>query len=309
LRGLALRIAYIIIAYKNLGQVQRLIGRLDDRDSHFVIMLDVKVTPSEVAAFEAATVNKDRVQVVHKLSIGWGRFSLTQANILGLQELFAREISFDYVFSLSGQDYPIVSRERIRKALEEAKGASFLEHDPFPIHKWIDGGKGRIYSWNIFLWKRFALQLPKATVPRHALTRMIYATLSAPVPWRCALPNGMHPFGGSMHWILSREAALYVRDYLLGHPEYVTRFRATLVSDEIFFQTILANSPLRGKLINNDQHYLCWPGEHAASPAVLTMRGLPAIQASGMLFARKFDSTKDPDLLDAMDALADMSTG
>jgi hypothetical protein len=115
----------------------------------------------------------------------------------------------------------------------------------------------------------------------------------------------MIPFGGSMHWILSREATKYVWSFLRINPGYMRRFRFTLVSDEIFFQTILANSHLRGKLINSDQRYLEWSRRDAPSPEVLTMKDLSKIKSSGMLFARKFDSRVDPNILDALDALAE----
>ena len=131
------------------------------------------------------------------------------------------------------------------------------------------------------------IQLPKTTVTRKRTFRLIYSILNLLVPWRSPLPLGMQPFGGSMHWILSREAAEYVQVFLRSHPEYIRRFRFTLVSDEVFFHTILANSPLVTKLINSDQRYLQWPQRHAPSPRVLTLKDLSAITGSGMLFARK----------------------
>ncbi len=274
----------------------------------FVIIIDQKVPPRTKAPFKAAMAGRPDVHMVEDISINWGRFSVTEANIRGLQVLFDRDVQFDYVFSISGQDYPLVGAANLHRVLKEAKGFSFLEHYPFPVEAWIDGGIGRIYSWNIFLPGRRVVQIPKATVTRRRALGLIYRFLGVFVPRRGPLPNGMRPFGGSMHWILSREAAAYVQDFLRSHPDYTRRFRFTLISDEIFFQTILANSRLCTKLINSDQRYLRWSQKDAPSPEVLTMKDLPVIRKCGMLFARKFDSQVDPSILDAIDTLAGTHT-
>jgi Core-2/I-Branching enzyme len=301
-----MHIAYIIIAYKNFQQVERLIKRLSDPQSHFIVAVDSKAPKAEYEAFRQKMDGCSRVRFTLRHPIRWGHFSLTYANIIGIRELLKLRIPFDYVFSLSGQDYPLVASEEIRRVLDVAEGRSFLEH--YPFEQWIDGAKGRLYSWNFFLPGRRVIQLPKATPASSWILRILYGTLAPFVRSRGPLPGGLHPFGGSMHWTLSREAAEYVDRYVEEHPEYVRRFQFTLISDEIFTQTILANSPLRDKLINDDQRYTRWPGSHCPSPVVLTMPDLPLLMKSGKLFGRKFDVTLDSHILDAIDARAGHAT-
>jgi Core-2/I-Branching enzyme len=299
-----MHIAYIIIAYKNFDQVERLIKRIADAESHFVLIVDSKTPDSEFELFQRKMAEYPNLRFAPRHPIRWGQFSLTYANIIGIQELLRHKTPFDYVFSMSGQDYPLAKPAQIRRVLHAANGKSFLEHHPFPIKEWIDGGVGRIYSWNFFLPGRRVVQIPKATRAKHPIVRLGYKMLGWFIPSRGPLPGNMQPFGGSMHWTLSREAVEYVDQFIEKQPEYVHRFRLSLVSDEIFFQTILANSPLKSKLINDDQRYLRWPMPNAPSPALLTMDDLSTLADCGKLFARKFDITVDAEILDAIDAMA-----
>jgi hypothetical protein len=80
-------------------------------------------------------------------------------------------------------------------------------------------------------------------------------------------------------------------------------FRYVDVPDEIFFHTIVLNSPLRDTVVNDDLRYLEWrEPELAGGPALLGESDFDKIMSSGDLFARKFDITVDPDILDMIDA-------
>ena len=80
-------------------------------------------------------------------------------------------------------------------------------------------------------------------------------------------------------------------------------FEHVFIPDELFFQTIVTNSPLADTVENDNLRYLDWSREPA--PAVLTRDDLDAIGASGALFARKFDETVDAEILDLLDARID----
>jgi hypothetical protein len=80
-------------------------------------------------------------------------------------------------------------------------------------------------------------------------------------------------------------------------------FRHVLIPDELFFQTIVMNSPLRDSVENENLRYLDWSREPA--PAVLLESDLPALVSSHKLFARKFDERIDSTILDLLDAHID----
>jgi hypothetical protein len=68
----------------------------------------------------------------------------------------------------------------------------------------------------------------------------------------------------------------------------------------MFFQTILANSVLRSKLVDAEIHYLEWEWS-GSSPN--TLQNSEKALASGKWFARKFESQ---DVLDEIDRKRDL---
>jgi hypothetical protein len=120
------------------------------------------------------------------------------------------------------------------------------------------------------------------------------------------IPDGLKPFGGSAYWALPREAVVYVTDFVETERSFVRFFRHTLSPDEMFFHTILMNSPLRDRVTSLSApccyglHYIDWsPGR--AHPETLVLSDLPRLRETPALFGRKFDAGVDRDVLDAID--------
>jgi hypothetical protein len=94
----------------------------------------------------------------------------------------------------------------------------------------------------------------------------------------------------------------YVHDWVGAHPEYVRFFQRVHVPDEMFFQSIVMNSPFRDRVAPDDLRYIDWRAD-SDSPAVLTSADFDRLMESGKLFARKFDPTLDREVLDRIDVL------
>jgi len=64
-----------------------------------------------------------------------------------------------------------------------------------------------------------------------------------------------------------------------------------------FFQTLLLNSPLKDRIVNDSLRYIEWhrPGK---KPATLRADGFDALRSSSKLFARKLDMDVDSDMID-----------
>jgi hypothetical protein len=299
-----MNLAYIISGYKNFEQIHRLIDRLDDDRSRFVILIDGHSPTDQFQAFEQSLVDHPRVQIPPRKKMRWGDFSLTENCQSAVGQLLNSDFKFDYVFCVTGQDYPLKSPDEIRQTLAAAHGKSFVLHEAFPVARWEPSGMGRLYSYN-FIYNRKAYEFPKWYKPQRKWVRRAYAVINALVPKRGPFPFNMHPYGGSLHWTLSREAAEYLENFVRANPAYDRRFRFTFASDEVYVQTVLANSPLKEKLIDNDLRFLKWPTPGAASPRVLKQADLPEILASDAVFARKFDVTVDARVLDLIDQQVD----
>ena len=110
-----------------------------------------------------------------------------------------------------------------------------------------------------------------------------------------------------MFWALSRSAAEYVTEVVEREPGLVRFFKHTFIPEEMFFQTILGNSPLRDRLTTLPDpdcyglHYIDWH-RRLAHPETLRAADFPRLASTAAFFARKFDGTADEALLDAIDA-------
>jgi hypothetical protein len=82
---------------------------------------------------------------------------------------------------------------------------------------------------------------------------------------------------------------------------FVNFFKYVFIPDEIFFQTIILNSPFKENVIDNDLRCIDWSGRGGFRPTIWCKDDLEELSKSAALFARKFDTNVDPDILDLID--------
>jgi hypothetical protein len=286
IRGQIIRHAYIISAYKRPENLRRLVKAISGPDSCVVISVDRK-TPSDV--FRQMKSDLETLADVYFLPRHrsyWGGFGHVRSTIKGLNFLAKRGIDYDYVSLLTGQDYPIKSPSEISTFLENNFGKSFFENFtlPAPTHWGADGGMIRLsHLW--FHSMRKVLKFPRDRFP---------------LLCQREIPYGLAPWGGSGYWTLYREHADHVMQFIRSHPKYVRFFRRSHVPDEIFFQTILLNSPHKADIVNDDIRYIDWSDPREA-PKVLVKDDWEKLERCNDLFARKFDVGRDEDILSMID--------
>jgi hypothetical protein len=272
------RVAYVVSAYKYPLQLGRLLRRLSTPAASFSVHVDRKTRPSVVRAMWAAAEDVPNVRFLPRHISHWGGFGHVRATLKGLAGVVEGDIPFDYVVLLTGQDYPLRSARAVERFLGDAGGRSFMNHWPLPVPPWGPrGGLDRLENWHLITYRRLHLGLPL----------------------RRRLPGGLQPYGGGAYWCLSRTVAEYAHEFVLQNPAYVRFFKHVFIPDELFFQTIIVNSPLRDTIVNDNLRYIDWSREPA--PAILRSADLPQLAASGKLFARKFDMTVDATILDLLD--------
>jgi hypothetical protein len=199
---------------------------------------------------------------------------------------------------LTGQDFPLKSNEEIKARLDRHRECSFLAYFPVPDNQeWLpDGGLGRIDRW--YFWVRGrGLQVPSKDP--HGRLGSALTLINGVLPRRRFLP-GLRPYGGSSYWCLSREAVSFVHRYVRDHPKFVSFFRRVFIPDELFFQTLLVNSELRNRIVNDDLRYMRWTatGSH---PEVLRVNDFDRLRDTDKLFARKFDQGVDGRVLELIE--------
>jgi hypothetical protein len=277
-----MRLAYVISAYKYFDQLVRLVHRLHDHEVGVFIHVDKR--SGTIDALIDATRDLPDVHFLKRHPCPWGGFGHVAASLKGIESIAAQPARYDYVILLTGQDYPIKTKRQIREAMEKAAGRSFMNYYSLPRAGWEGGGLGRIERWHV------------RAMNRH----LVFPARRWSFPRR-RFPVGFHPFGGSSYWCLAWDCVQYVHDFVHTNPGFVKFFRYVDVPDELFFQTVLLNSPLRERIVDDDLRYVEWRDIASGSPAVLSSSDFWAIQASPKLFARKFDATVDAKILDLID--------
>jgi len=260
-------------------QLVRLVRRLNTPNALFLIHINRRSDDAVLDTARAALVELDNVVFLRRHKLYWGAFGHVRATIEALDELDRRSAQVDYVALMTGQDYPIKPASVIERALAESGGRSFMAYDRLP-GGWQDGMK-RFTHWHS----------RRIGVPRG---------WHLSVPMRRRLPQGLVPYGGSAYWWLSREAVDYVRRYVAEHPGYPRFFKRVDVPDEMFFHTIVMNSPLRDSVVNDELRHVDWTRDPL--PAVFGAGDLETLRRSPKLFARKFDATFDAEILDLIDS-------
>jgi hypothetical protein len=274
-----LRLAYLILAHQLPEQLIRLVRRLDGPDTTFLVHIDRRADDAILAA-AGAELAQPNVTFLPRIPCHWGTWSIVEATLSGIRQALRADAPFDYLLLMTGQDYPIKPRAEIETTLGQAEGRSFVHHVPLPKPDWPNS-LGRVERWHY----------PPGL--RNRLLERVRNRWS--VPRR--VPSGLALHGGAQLWSMSREAAQYVDDFTARNPEVVRFFHHVHVPDEMYFQTVLASSPLRGKLICDGLHFLEWlrPGH------TLGEEDLDALAATYYLFARKFDLRVDGKVLDLID--------
>jgi hypothetical protein len=297
-----MRIAYLILAHHQPQHLGALIERLDDGNARFFIHIDQK---SDILAFRNAIRSERAIFLDERLPIEWGGWNMVQAT-LDLLRRAHRQSPSTYYQLLSGNCYPIKSNQDIAKKLssgnfnyitlnEEMKRGSRFHNRLF--YRQSD-------QELINILKRRP-SLAKLNIPRY-LGRLITSVRRQQD--RLAgrtLPAGMRPYKGGQWWCLTHDCARYVLDYAKANPRFVQFFRSTLIPDESFFHTIIANSefahtlpPCVARNVTSGNHHVRWRKVRGSNkPRVLTERDFYELVASEACFARKFIERRSGQLI------------
>jgi len=272
------RIAYCIIVHQNPQQVSRLIHRIySAEDRYYIHVFPSKGSPSFDSWRQIGEEYEGNVAVVQsKDRAPRSRFGLVQARLDGMAHF--RESPYDYFITLSGQCYPLKVSQKIKEELGVGNRA-FMEYFKLPYEGWWKGGLNRIH--NRWFWIGNSV----FRVPR-LMKR---------------LPQNLQPYGGSAWFCLPRKVVDLVLQFVSEEPRIVSFYRHSHIPVEMFFQTIVMNSPLKDYVVNEDKWYIDWSRERDGHPPILTVADIPTLMASGKLFARKFDLTVDTAVLDFID--------
>ena len=298
-----MKLTYIIMAHKLPEQLVRLVQRLDTPDATFLIHVDRKTDDGIYRQILHSLEGRNNVYFLERRRVYYCDFTHVAVALGALREQRELGIPFDYVLLLTGQDYPTRSGAQLQAYLAAHAGRSFMEYFPLPEKRWgvEDGGISRFTHWHWNIRGR-ELEFPHAYGPLKAIPMPVRRALLQHLPAYRKLPGDLTVFGGGAYWSLTRECIEYVEKYTAEHPQFVRFFWHARIPEEMFFQTILLNSPLRHTIVNDDLRYIAWT--QSRHPVILRSDDYEKVRESGKLFARKFDLTIDAAILDMIDGSA-----
>jgi hypothetical protein len=278
-----MKVIHIILAHNKNVQLKMLLEALTDIDSFTFVHLDKKCNLADFAyltTFPGVRLVKERIVV------NWGGFSQVKAIMASITEVVNSGLPFDYLNLLSGQDYPVKSARKFTSFLSSNKGKIFFEYH-LPGHPWLEDTKIKINDFHLTDY-RFR--------GSYRIERIINKLFSI------KLPNDFEIIGHSTWFTIDTETALFLVAFFADNAKFIRKFRFTWGADEYLIPSVIYNSHLRHKLVNNNLRYIDW-SEGNDSPKTLTRKDEKALASSDSFFARKFNIELDKDILNQLNRI------
>jgi hypothetical protein len=273
--------------HRDPAQVSRLIHRLAVPGTAFAIHVDAKSGAAVEDPLREATADVANVHFVDSRPVYWAHYSLLDSILRSLAALRDLGLDPDQTVTTTGQDYPLLAPEEVARRLSADADRAFVQHSKLPNLDWWPNDRGGLDR----------LERVYVRFPRRGMVK---------TPIRRRVPHGWQPYGGSIGMCLGRPHREYVVDLLARDRSLRRHFRHANLAEEWFVQTVLMNSPLRDSVVDDNLLFTRWQ-PLANHPDVLGVADLDEALSSGKLFARKFDPTRDPEVLDELERRVDGS--
>lgn len=276
-----LKHAFLVTAYHDLPTLNRMVDKFS-KYGDVLVHIDKRsvINTQDIVFHEGVCVYK-------RYCINWGSFNHLRSILFLLKQ--AMKLHPDYVHVITGEDYPIVSDELFDVFFAEKNGFSFLSLSCVDDCSWIR----ERYS---YYWFTDLIRHPKDG--NYAL----HPVISELLKWQKKLGIKRRKIGpfernelykGLVYVSLHKNAAQYVLDYMKTHKSFLRSLKTCLIPEEFFFQTLLVNSPLRDKLVNDNLRYMDWQFRDGISPCVLNETDYETIKQSGKLIMRKVSAKSE----------------
>ena len=224
-----MQIVFALLAHSDPQLVARLARTMTETGHRIVVHYDAKAADRAFDSLQAALCDRsDRVCFARRVRVGWGEWSVVQATLNCLDAIEAAGWEPDYVYLMSGMDYPIRASHELEQFLLRNKGDEFIESVPSDSVKWVKSGPQREryqYRW-YFNWR-----------DKPNLTQNVFS-LQRRLGMKRRFVRDMTPYLGSQWWVLTWTSLKQIMR-LAREPDIVAFFKTTLVADELFFQTMI----------------------------------------------------------------------
>lgn len=266
----------LVLAHDNAPQLLALAEWLLRHGAGVLVHIDRRAADAR-AEFARAMPQRCRL-LPPELSqhVLWGGFGMVAATLSLLREA-VNDPALRHVALISGSHLPVQPAARVADFLfdgREHMDLAFAAAEP-PDGKslrrfWHRHLPGREERSPLLRWaNRNAWRLGKRDLAREL--------------------RGMTPMAGAQWWSFTAECARHVVRFADENPWYAGFFRHASIPDEAFFHTIVGASPFARRI----GPMPLYQKMRDFSPVLLRAADVPEAIASGLPFARKFDTRAD----------------
>jgi len=288
-----MKICFLVLAHNQPHHLARLIKRLLQEGDMVALHLDLKAPADSKDILRTKLGPQyEKILWADPVSIAWGEWSMVEATLNGLRAIDQSPDKPDYVYLLSGADYPIRPLTQLRKFLSRNNGREFIESIDADRYHWVkDGIQRERYLYRHWVsWK---------THPRlHSLLQNAQRILRM----ERKFPEGFSPHLGSQWWTLTWSTCQAVLE-IVKNRQPVNFFTTTWIPDELFFQTVVRNIVSHERNIDN-RHLTLYQFSGYGVPLVYYDGHEDYLIGQPFFFARKF-SPHALGLRDAIDGVLD----
>ncbi len=277
-----MRLAYLILTHDNPIHLKRLLQALQAGGDDIFIHTTAQssLDPHDFAG-------KNIFPLVRRIKTYRAAYSLTRA-ICQLIKTAQAHGNYDRLTLLSESDYPVRSQAYIQSFFSANPDTNFINIVRMP-------GNGKSFdrmqyyhfetgeSLNRFI-KILSLGV-QYTIQKFGIERNL------PMPY-----DKYELYGGSAWWSFSGEFANYLLDFIDANQKFMDFYRYTWAPDELFFHTVIMNSPFR-ESVRPSCTFKEWDFQ-TGHPMIIQKRHIPVLAKDWIdadygrfqpLFARKFD--------------------
>lgn len=277
-----MRHAMLMCAHTNFNMLQMFIDLYDDERYDFYILIDKKISVNEKEILKRYP-KKSKVYFCPRIEISWAGYSQIEANLLMLEESTKRK--YDYYHYFQGSDFPVKNCDDVDEFFEKNNGKQFVNICQKDFAKTKCGfyhffTNNRWYRNNIFV--------------KAANRCCLYAQKILHVKRN----RDIELYHGSALTSLTHECVQYL---LSKKDEIRKRFNFTLAADEVFLQTMIANSELKKDIYkfenssNANVRLIDWDRRDGNSPHTFRVDDYESLISpdEDICFARKFSEDVD----------------
>lgn len=303
---------YIILAHKNPTQIFRLIQSLEEPGSKFFIHVDLK---SDLKEFELLSKSDNTLLIPEREDCIWGDFSIVRATLHLLKNV-VQSGNDGFTILLSGQDYPIKSKENLNIYLAKNRNSNFIDiqkiedkwrkkmvRDKVEHYHFVHSDKrGHSNSYAPFYGSsakqklRNIFHLLKGRLPLGTFQKLLQLPVRKPV--------FTDQYAGSQWWAFNRQTVEKIHFYTSKNSSQLTNYyQYTSAPDEVFFHSILREILNESEIahLKPSLTYANWERKNCVLPVTFDKKDLKELSDVDHFFARKFDIGYDGEILDLID--------